>query len=195
MKREYFLIAGVVAFVLFKGRDAVAKGFSMDKLAEWAGLKTARNLSRVTRDMLNNQNVRAFLRVIRAGESSNNDYIAYRMIVGKRGAVITSFEDHPRIFGTPVSTAAGAYQITKTTWDWIRGPMKLSDFTPANQDFAALGLIAYRGALADVMAGRLDSAIKKLRAEWTSLPGASENYGITLAEATNTFRQFGGAVA
>lgn len=160
--------------------------------ARWMGIRSVANLGRADRAMLSNNNVRAMLRVIRAGESGQTD-AAYRVIVG--GRTFSSFADHPRIFGVPQSTAAGAYQITKTTWDWIKPQMKLVDFSPASQDFAALGLIAYRGALKDVLSGNLDSAIGKLRKEWTSLPGAAESGLISRQRAREIFVAYGGQIA
>lgn len=164
-------------------------------LADSFGFVRVGNMAAVDRSLLNNANVRAFLRVIRQGESSQNDAIAYRMIVGRVGAQFSDFSDHPRVFGTPTSTAAGAYQITKTTWDWVRGQMKLPDFSPASQDAAALGLIAYRGALIDVLRGDVEAAVKKLRKEWTSLPGAAENNKAAgdMENAKRLFVAFGGS--
>lgn len=161
------------------------------------GFKRVGNMSAVDRSLVNHPNVRAMLRVIRQGESSQNDAIAYRMIVGRIGAQFSDFRDHPRIFGTPTSTAAGAYQITKTTWDWVRGKMNLPDFSPASQDLAALGLIAYRGALLDVLAGNVEAAIPKLRSEWTSLPGAKENNKAAgdMENAKRLFISWGGSGA
>jgi lysozyme len=132
-------------------------------------------------DALKTDNMRAFLAVIRSRESSLGPE-AYSMIVG--GKKFKSFADHPRIKGkiwkdangkTNYSTAAGAYQITEETWDWMgRGKLGLKDFSPASQDLCAVGLIEYRGALDDVLAGRLKQAISKCRREWTSLPGGPE---------------------
>lgn len=126
----------------------------------------------VNSDVLLNRNVQAFLRVIRERESSQTD-AAYRTIVG--GKTFSSFVDHPRIKGVCwttqtgsrlCSTAAGAYQLTASTWDETRAAMGLPDFSPPNQDLAAVGRIAARGALADVLAGRVESAIRKLALEW-----------------------------
>lgn len=201
------MIAGVLAlaaFVGWKNRYIFAPagagdssiGFDVmaeiENVAAWFGLRSVANLGRVDRGLLANRNVQAMLRVIRAGESSQTD-TAYRTIVG--GKLFTSFADHPRIFGVKNSTAAGAYQITKTTWDWIKGPMKLLDFSPSSQDFAALGLIAYRGALKDVVEGNIPSAVVKLRKEWTSLPGAAENQFMTLEKVKSIFVAYGGTIA
>jgi muramidase (phage lysozyme) len=85
---------------------------------------------------------RALLDTIAHGESPN-----YNTIVD--GATFGDFSDHPRQFGTvhTDSTAAGRYQFTKTTWDGTvaeynkRYPdNKITDFSPENQDRAALYL-------------------------------------------------------
>lgn len=208
------VVAGVAAFVAYRNRAAVGDSMSqveqnfMDwgnqlgnqfgsaaaSLGDTFGFVRVGNMAKVERSLIDNPQVRAFFRVIRQGESSQDDAIAYRMIVG--GKLFNSFADHPRIFGTPTSTAAGAYQITKTTWDWVRQQMGLKDFSPASQDAAALGLIAYRGALLDVVAGNMEAAIPKLRKEWTSLPGAAENNAAAgdMAKAKRIFVAYGGAL-
>lgn len=120
-------------------------------------------------------NVAAFLQLIRYGESSNTDR-AYSTLYG--GGQFADFSAHPAIyFALPDgrrTSAAGAYQITYSTWNDLRHSYSLPDFSPATQDFAAVCLIKRRGALSDVLAGRFDSAIRKCRNEWTSLPGALE---------------------
>lgn len=70
----------------------------------------------------------------------------YNTIVGQ-GGKFESFADHPRVFGTRESTAAGRYQFTKTTWDDVvtrfnkKNPdSPIADFSPVNQDRAALFL-------------------------------------------------------
>ena len=148
-------------------------------------------------EALKTDNMRAFLAVIRSRESSLEP-VAYSLIVG--GKKFASFADHPRIKGKTwtdadgkkqFSTAAGAYQITATTWDWMgRGKLGLKDFSPASQDLCAVALIQYRGALSDVLSGRLRLAINKCKREWTSLPGAAEqlqNY--EAARAVYTMRR------
>lgn len=120
--------------------------------------------------MLGNPNVRAMLAVIRKGEGTA-DANGYRRIFG--GQLFDSYADHPRILvkkGGYNSTAAGAYQFLSSTWDETAKLMGLADFSPANQDLGALGRIAARGALDDVIAGRFESAVKKMAKEWASLP-------------------------
>jgi len=117
-------------------------------------------------------NVAAVLRVIRACEGTAADD-GYRTLFGYER--FDSFADHPRRLvtkGSYSSTAAGAYQIIERTWDGLVRQHGFTDFTPATQDAAAVALIAGRGALDDVRAGRLEDAIAKLAPEWASLPGA-----------------------
>lgn len=146
---------------------------------------------------LTQDNVLAFLRVIRHGESSQDDG-AYTVMFG--GDHFTSIEDHPRIKNTRVlkgkpitSTAAGAYQFLARTWDEMAQKYGLNDFGQTNQDLAAVGLIYRRNALDDVIAGRVHEAIRKCAKEWASLPYSP--YGQptqTLAEALRVYQTYGG---
>ena len=122
---------------------------------------------------MSNQNLQAFLTLIRTGEGTA-DAGGYSRLYG--GGSFSSFADHPRQVVTRggwSSTAAGAYQILSRTWDDLRAQgYDLPDFSPENQDKAAVALIKRRGALADVLAGRFDRAIAKCNQEWASLPGS-----------------------
>ena len=144
-------------------------------------------------DALENANLRAFLRVIRAGESSQDDS-AYSVMFG--GEHFTSFADHPRrvvTAGRYTSTAAGAYQFLARTWDGLVKQYGFADFSPAAQDMAAVALIAGRGALADAMAGRCQAAITKCNREWASLPGSPYGQPMrSMAQALATFAEYGG---
>jgi lysozyme len=120
------------------------------------------------------QNVTAFLKTIRVSEGTAGPN-GYSTLVG--GEQFDSFADHPRqLVYLPnlgySSSAAGAYQILRRTWDGVAGKIGLVDFSPASQDRAAVELIKQRGALADVRAGRFADAIAKCKKEWASLPGA-----------------------
>lgn len=145
------------------------------------------------RPALEQPNCAAFLRLIRAGESGQGDN-AYSVMFG--GDHFESFADHPRkliIRNGLSSTAAGAYQFLSRTWDECAKALSLPDFSPASQDLAAVFLIARRGALADVLAGRVELAISRCAKEWASLPGSP--YGQptrTLAQALATYEQYGG---
>lgn len=211
--------AGLLAFSAwwaYRNQPAVAEQVGAQLVGTWGAVESAANeavtilggsmlrLSRmkeVRPAMLGNQNVRAMLAVIRAGEGTA-DADGYRRLVG--GGEFDSFADHPRIVKSGTfsngkswrSSAAGAYQFIASTWDETARIMNLPDFSPASQDMGALGRIAARGALADVMAGRFDAAVQKCASEWASLPGSP--YGqpvITWDRARSLFASSGGMVA
>lgn len=144
-------------------------------------------------EALKSPNVQAFLRVIRAGETSQDD-IAYRTMFG--GGTFASFNDHPRVKNSAaglVSTAAGAYQFLERTWDGLDAKYNFPDFSPATQDFAAVALILGRGALDDVLAGRFEQAVRKCNKEWASLPWSP--YGQptrTIEQARAVYEAYGG---
>ena len=147
-------------------------------------------------DAIASPNCAAFLRMIRAGETSQDDD-AYRMLFG--GGLFVGFDAHPNVTvarGGLKSTAAGAYQFLKRTWDECVAALGLPDFSPNSQDLAAVYLIKRRGALSDVLDGRFDEAVRKCAREWASLPGSP--YGQptkTLAQARAVYEQFGGQYA
>ena len=139
-------------------------------------------------------NVQAFLRVIREGESDQTD-AAYRRISGGG-----HFQAPPWVHpydGVPTTQggkACGAYQHLGTTWARQRERNGFEDFSPHNQDLAAVDLINGRQALADVVAGRFEHAVAKCRPEWTSLPGAAESHW-TMEKAIAVFKHYGGGIA
>lgn len=150
---------------------------------------------------LRNANVKAILRAIRGGESSQGDE-AYRMryggYYGGRFQPPVMFDDlskHPQVYEPTKdgrkSSAAGAYQATFTSWSEELRIYGWPDFSPECQDEFAVARILRRGALADVMAGRFDEACRKLHNEWTSLPGGKEENAQT-KRARDTFLKYGG---
>lgn len=156
------------------------------------------NLRDICADALKHPNVQAFLRVIREGESSQDD-VAYRTQVG--GKRLDSLQWHPgeKVFVQRLgvwSTAAGAYQFLHQTWNECVDALGLTDFGPASQDLAAVFLIRRRKALDDVVAGRFEEAVRKCAQEWASLPGSP--YGqptLTMDKALAVYRKWGGTLA
>lgn len=140
-------------------------------------------------------NLAAFLKLIRDGESSNN----YYALVG--GGNFSDVSDHPFITGEfkgirrsddgRLTTAAGAYQITKSTWSSLGGKKRYGDFGPKAQDNAAVDLLKRRNAYADVIAGRAGMAASSLRQEWEVFMGKRYSTAIVL----DIFRQNGGNLA
>ena len=130
----------------------------------------------VLKNALLNPNVQAFLHAIRLGEGTS-DADGYRRLVG--GELFGSYHDHPRIVtavrsGDRIihSSAAGAYQIIRGTWEWLRDLYHFEDFSPECQDEAAVALIAAKHALENVMDGKISEAIEKCSTVWASLPGS-----------------------
>lgn len=120
------------------------------------------------------RNLRAFMRAIRLGEGTAGPD-GYRTIVG--GALFDDYSDHPRQLVwinriNDYSSAAGAYQIIRRTWDGVQAKLGLPDFSPESQDRACVELIRQRGGLRLAMNGEFAAAVQKCRKEWASLPGA-----------------------
>lgn len=213
-------LIGVGAFVAYRafvaygevyGQGAVGSG---DSGGSWLGSvedvlsNTARTIddmtggfmnisamARVDESLVDNNNVRAFLAVIRTGEGTTGPG-GYQTLFG--GGTFASLADHPKMVikkSGYTSTAAGAYQALASTWDETKRIMKLPDFGVRSQDLFAVGRIVARGALADVVNGRFASAIAKVNKEWASMPGSP--YGqpaLTLARAESVYKANGGQV-
>jgi muramidase (phage lysozyme) len=140
-------------------------------------------------------NVQAFLCLLRIGETNLTDD-AYRMISGG-GLFDAPPWEHPYkgLSTLHGGKAAGFVQYIPHTWDGCVKDFGLEDFSPVNQERAAIGLISqHHGALSDVLAGRVADAIGKLNQVWVSLPGAP---GIkrTIEEAEQIFVKYGGTLA
>lgn len=140
------------------------------------------------------QNVAAFLHMIQSSEHvyprDVENQAAYSTFYG--GSTFSNFADHPvntrekvgvrlsdaqcRASGFKpgcVSTAAGAYQFIKPTWDRIRAMSpRLPDFSPASQDAAAVRLLNQIGALTLIEIGDIEGAVAKASKTWASLPGS-----------------------
>jgi muramidase (phage lysozyme) len=143
------------------------------------------------------------LRTIRGSESNGDNPNSYNLIVG--GQRLTNYDDHPGNINPKIgvdtknghSTASGAYQFTKTTWNEVAdkyGNVLDRDkngkvvFTPQNQDKAAWLLAQERynkvtggGNLEKDLSdpAKHDTVMKALSGTWTSLPGGSEPNGAT----------------
>jgi muramidase (phage lysozyme) len=101
----------------------------------------------------------------------------YNTIVG--GGTFEDYSKHPGVVGVTTkegpSTAAGRYQITKTTYDQYAKKLGITDFSPESQDKIALELIKDNNALEDVKKGDYQSANAKLGGVWASLPSSKYN--------------------
>ncbi|MBQ3569596.1 MAG: glycoside hydrolase family 104 protein [Methanocorpusculum sp.] len=146
-------------------------------------------MARVTKERLDNalRNpiVKAWLDTIAASEiGSASNTGGYNVAFGK-GATFDSYADHPGIYGQyrgadgklRKSSAAGRYQFLQSTWNDLkkRYPEILTDFSPENQDRAALLLAMDVGALEDMESGNFDAAYQKLGKRWASLPTSTHD--------------------
>lgn len=116
--------------------------------------------------------LQAFLLMIQYAEGTYGAN-AYRTLYG--GGIFNDMSRHPnRVIrkGGISSSAAGAYQFLYSTWIALQRKLNLPDFSPMSQDQAAIELIRQKGALADIEAGRIATAIYKCRKVWASLPNA-----------------------
>jgi len=138
--------------------------------------------------------VSAFLYMIRASEHVYpRDVLgdeAYRIFYG--GAKFNDLSEHPVNTGEMkpvklpdamcraagygpgcVTTAAGAYQIIKPTWNRLRDKLGLSDFSPESQDRAAVELLEESGAMELLGLDDIQGAIRAASKVWASLPGST----------------------
>ncbi|MGR6874571.1 glycoside hydrolase family 24 protein [Pseudomonas sp. HK3] len=139
--------------------------------------------------------IRAFLRMIRVGEGTIGSR-GYETLFGGGSFIKDHNKDwskHPDIhipFNDTTSTAAGAYQILKNTWEWISGKHPISNFSAINQDIAAVAILKYKvwgsksrnvlffnastgermNALSLIVENRIKDAIEISSLEWASLP-------------------------
>ena len=138
--------------------------------------------------LLNDPNARKMLDLIANAEGVKHGYNT-----GFGNERIASLGAHPNVRKEftqtngkkNVTTAAGRYQFLKPTWDGLAKQYGFKDFSPRNQDLAALALIAKNGALKNVMNGDFKGAVGKLGGTWASLP--SSNY----AQPKKTYAQLG----
>ena len=117
-------------------------------------------------------NIAATLLTIRKSENYGEP-LPYNALYG--GGTFDSYDSHPNTrvkkWGK-TSTAAGAYQFLKSTWDEHSAALDLPDFSPASQDRAAVAEIGrVKGAMKLIVSGKYDAALRALSGKWTSLPG------------------------
>ena len=155
--------------------------------------------------------VAALLYTIRASEhvyprDVDND-AAYQIFYG--GARFNDLSDHPVNTGEMkpvklpdamcraagfgpgcVTTAAGAYQIIRPTWNRLRDKLGLADFSPASQDRAAVELLEESGAMELLGLDDVQGAIRAASKVWASLPGSTAQQNPkTLAYALDRFAE------
>lgn len=131
--------------------------------------------------------VKAFLDLLAHGEGTSyhpNVKIStdqYRISFCNKGK-LSSFKDHPREkccnpVGSRIicATAAGRYMFLEKTWDWVKDRIELRDFSPANQDLAAVFLLVISGAMQEILHNNIKGAIAKASRFWAPMPGNMYN--------------------
>lgn len=130
-----------------------------------------------------NPNVRIMLDTIARAEGTYGGRNSYAVYGGSIRNQLPNLNAHPGTSGSwgyqwndgkkAQSTAAGRYQFVHGTWNGLAKKYGFEDFSPRNQDLAAIALIAERGALEDVAKGDFQSAMNKLGKTWASLPSST----------------------
>jgi len=121
-------------------------------------------------------------------ESGDIAHNASKGYPGTPPAYFTDFSHHPEIFGLRTrngpSSAAGRYQITKTTWGNLSKKYGLTDFSPESQDKAAWYLAQEdfqkrtgKNLYNELVSGNFSNVARNLSATWTSLAGGIEQQG------------------
>lgn len=180
MNRRAIAIAAAgaaLAFVAARARGAIAPAQASSSSTDWLSRTLAATFGSALVD-----NELAFLFMIREAEHAGlvaDDERRYYTLFG--GNVFLELDTHPgvRAYGEWLepgkqnfTTAAGAYQITLTTWRRLAAKMGLQDFSRETQDAMALELIREAGALELVREGRFEEAVDLVNGIWASLPGA-----------------------
>ncbi|MBW4492955.1 MAG: phage integrase N-terminal SAM-like domain-containing protein [Oscillatoria princeps RMCB-10] len=131
-------------------------------------------------ESVKNARTKAFLDTIAWAEGTD-ELANYR--TQYTGTQFAGFHDHPRElkcglrYGQQLcADAAGRYQFLSSTWDRLAKKIGATDFSPANQDLAAIELLREYGALEDIEAGRFEVAVHKLTGVWPSLKHAGDGH-------------------
>jgi murein DD-endopeptidase MepM/ murein hydrolase activator NlpD len=94
----------------------------------------------------------------------------------------SGYEDHPRKInrgGGYSSDAAGRYQFLSTTWDRLARKLGLKDFSPENQDKAAIELAREKGITQNILEkeGMSARVSRLLGTQWAAMSGSNLGQG------------------
>ena len=144
-------------------------------------------------------NVAALLATIRHFESHDDYYVLYggARFSGDAFPNVRVPFHNPRKAGTGLndySTAAGAYQINKGTYEQFGPPYGVNDFSPASQEQIAINILQSIGAIDQLNAGDIQGAILTASKRWASLPGSAAGQNpVTMLTAVDYFNQVASA--
>ena len=196
--RDLLIVAAVAAAALLYTRRAAAS--PLDPYGEVIGWEPYPDDTGSEGEVMTPDYLSAFLHMIKCAETDPYraaDGRAYFTLFGN--TPFSDTRDHPALLGWPgvrlsdqmcrnagfgpgcVSTAAGAYQIIRPTWDRVRKSgawgLRLPDFSPESQDEAARRILIMIGALPYVEGGEFDAALRMAATQWASLPGSTAKQG------------------
>jgi muramidase (phage lysozyme) len=157
------------------------------------------------KESLKNANVKAFLKMIRKSEGT--DYPnGYRYLFGSspnKEILIDDYSDHPnKMFpytnkaNKVIKTSAtGAYQILGSVWKSIKDKYELTDFSPENQDIAALELLSQKNCVQKLIDGKFLEVLDKAKSIWASLPNSNVDQPThTLEKVKKWYEDAGGKI-
>ncbi|WP_447902471.1 glycoside hydrolase family 24 protein [Pseudomonas serbica] len=161
-------------------------------------------MARLAESQAGSRNALAFLDMLAWAEGTSispatamNGYDVIVTGIDRQPELFRDFTDHPFARGRKsklinsrglTSNASGRYQQMLKDWPHYKALLRLTDFSPISQDLIALQHIRECRALPDVHQGRIETAIKKCRNIWASLPGAG--YGQREHHIENLIKQF-----
>ena len=161
------------------------------------------------------ERIRAFMRMLRIGEGTENEKGYTTQYSGKQ---FTDMSKHPENVikaGNYSSSAAGAYQIMRYTWWWLKGEKltdknlkanvyekshdyikkySIPDFSAESQDKLCIIILKHKrqGSLELITEGKIKEALEKYGSyEWASLPpGRYGQPAQTMDEALKKYQEF-----
>jgi muramidase (phage lysozyme) len=137
-----------------------AKSHKAAKPATSLASTQAANLE-IAERLVKNPNIMAFLRTITSAEGAGYYDV-------NSGATVSSLANFPE--GTSFSSAAGAYQITRSTYAELSEELSIGDFSTGTQDLMGAFLLYKKGAASALLNGDLPTAISIASERWAAAP-------------------------
>lgn len=136
-------------------------------------------LKKLLYEWRNHPAIRAFLDTIAVAEGTFSARAKGYSMMYPRGKTFKGFEAHPAVVSCAMSynkklcsTAAGRYMFLKGIWETIAKRLDLHDFSPLNQDIAAIYLLYEKKAIEPIKKGDIREALERTKKVWASLPGS-----------------------
>lgn len=167
------------------------------------GKVSAAALVRRTQNMeyLRDSNVKAFIGAIAAAEGGDYD-LKFGGVKGRKNDKwqFSDYSTHPGVGADGKTTAAGMYQINKSTWKEMGARMGLSDFSPETQDLLAVEILRSSHVIDSIAEGDVDGALKAASRRWAALPQGPAQTGrydqpyMKYDEFVATYKKLGGSL-